>query len=78
MTVRAKFKVQSVSEGSVKLSAVTDGSEENKTFFKYTPYGEIQMGMVNPQTAEQFVPGQEFYVDFTPAGALVQTSQISS
>lgn len=72
MAVRAKFKVQSVTEveggfKSVKLFPVTSGSPENAEFFKWTPSGSIDMGTINEAAAEQFKPGQEFYVDFTPA-----------
>jgi hypothetical protein len=72
MTVRAKFKVQSITETeggfkSIKLLAVTSGSPENAEFFKWTPSATIDMGTVNPAASEQFKPGKEFYVDFTPA-----------
>lgn len=71
MTVRAKFKVESVTHreqgASIKLQPVTAGSKENEQFFKWTPYGGIDIGTVNPEAAAQFTPGAEFYVDFTPA-----------
>lgn len=75
--VRAKFTVQSVtpaqdpSQGSqVALGTVAhDQNEENKKFFALTPSGQIQMGIVAPETASFFVPGQEYYVDFTLAHA---------
>lgn len=72
MSVRAKFKVVSVTESEggnkyVKLQPVVGGSPENEQFFKWTPTGEINMGTINPAAAEQFKPGQQFYVDFTPA-----------
>lgn len=76
MTVRAKFKVQSVTynapagteqPGSVILAPVTAGSEENKTFWKYTPSGRIEMQVSNMAALSEFKPGTEFYVDFTPA-----------
>lgn len=71
MSVRAKFKVTSITETegglkSIKLQPVTSGSPENTKFFKYTPYGSIEMGTVNPAAAEKFKPGMEMYVDFTP------------
>ena len=31
------------------------------------PGGQIQLGTINPDAAAQFVPGRQFYVDFTPA-----------
>lgn len=41
--------------------------EENKAFYAATPSGEIVLDTINPSAAEQFVPGQAFYIDFTPA-----------
>jgi hypothetical protein len=72
MTVRAKFKVQhiTVAEGgmkTVRLTPVTSGSPENEAFYKWTPGGGIDLSTVNEAAAEQFVPGKQFYVDFTPA-----------
>lgn len=70
MSTRAKFLVQTRTESKdgyqVTLTAVTTGnSEENASFFKYTPSGTLTMGLVQPETAESFVPGKEFYLDFT-------------
>jgi hypothetical protein len=72
MSVRAKFRVTEKSpQGdngvSITLEAVTNGNEENKSFFKWTPSGQIRMGVVNPAAADQFEVGKECYVDFTPA-----------
>lgn len=77
MTVRAKFKVQSITHrkhwqgdglvGEVTLSPVTNGSDENKAFYAATPGGEIKLSTINEDALKQFVIGQEFYVDFTPA-----------
>lgn len=72
MSIRAKFKVTSVTETegglkTAKLEAVVGGSPENEAFFKWTPSASIILGTINPAAAEQFTPGKEFYVDFTPA-----------
>ena len=72
MSVRAKFKVDSVTRhaggsAEISMSPVTSGSEENKAFWKYTPGGQLKMSCMNPEATEQFEPGTEFYVDFTPA-----------
>jgi hypothetical protein len=71
MNVRAKFKVDSVNQtedyAHVILRAVTSGSEENKTFWKYTPSGVIDMSITNPAAVAQFVEGQAYYVDFSIA-----------
>lgn len=73
MQVRAKFKVESntatVDGNRVILKAVygnNDPTHENSKFFKYTPSGLIDMGVVMPEVGATFVPGMEFYVDFTP------------
>lgn len=70
MSVRAKFKCDSVARhagdvGSVELSAVTTGSEENKSFFKWTPNANCAMRTLNAEALEEFEPGAEYYVDFT-------------
>ncbi len=72
MKVRAKFKVRdnvdSSNGHSIVLDAVydPDPNSENGQFFRWTPCGNITMGVVNDETAKQFVPGTEVYVDFTP------------
>lgn len=73
MGVRAKFKCESVlhvpGAGSVVLRPVQNGvsSDENAQFWKYTPSGSIELTTINSLALEQFIPGKEYYVDFTPA-----------
>ena len=75
MSVRAKFVLNSyetsMQQGeelrTLKLSAVYDGSPENKEFFKWTPSGQISLGILNKKAWEQFELGKENYVDFTSA-----------
>lgn len=68
-TVRAKFKCTSKTleenGARIKLEPVVGGSKENESFFKWTPYGSVEIGLVNPETAESFIPGRTYYVDFT-------------
>lgn len=68
--VRAKFIVESITEFAsgkkVSLNAVTCGSKENESFFKWTPSAKIEMSILNEEAAEQFHVGKEVYVDFTP------------
>jgi len=68
--VRAKFYVYAVEltgySTTVKMRPVTRG-EDNKAWAAATPYGELSMGIANDLAAEQFSPGQEWYLDFTPA-----------
>ena len=63
MSVRAKFKCVSVTnhvgQASVHLEPVTSGSDENKSFYKYTPSGKIELSTINPEAAKQFEPGRE-------------------
>lgn len=78
--VRAKFVVdsyetrksnardpQSEELRTVKMTAVADGSEDNKKFFRWTPNGSISMGVLNQVAWEQLELGKSYYVDFTPA-----------
>ena len=73
MRVRAKFRVDEVSHhysGHVRvvLTPVTSGSEENKSFWQYTPSGKLEMTMNRGvAAADAFVVGQEYYLDFTLA-----------
>lgn len=69
-TVRAKFFVQEVAKttwgGRIKLQVVTRG-EDNKEWASATPSGQIDMTIRNDHALAQFEPGDEFFVDFTPA-----------
>lgn len=69
MATRAKFVVQEKRElkdgFQVILAAVTGDSDENKKFFKYTPSGRLDMGLIEKDTADKFKPGVEYYIDFT-------------
>lgn len=70
MKVRAKFYVNQITHymngGSVTLQAVTGTSEENKTFWKYTPSGKIEMEIDNEVALNGFEVGKEYYIDFVP------------
>lgn len=72
--IRCKFKCQSVTKRvgftkvdefvyDAELQAVYGDSPENKAFFAATPNGNIKVGTVRQDT---FVPGLEYFVDFTP------------
>ena len=78
--VRAKFVVESYetrksntrdSESeelrTLTLTAVSDGSEENKKFFRWTPNGKITIGILNPEAWKQLELGKAYYVDFSEA-----------
>lgn len=71
-TILAKFKVGSVTDFgnnnvNVKMSPVTSGSEENKSFSIYTPAGSVELHITNPQATGFFTPGKEYYIEFTEA-----------
>jgi hypothetical protein len=80
MSVRAKFVVTSITRTkgwaanggevqTIRLSPVTSGSDENKSFFAATPSGQIELGIVNADAVKEFDLGAEMYVEFTPANA---------
>jgi len=65
--VKAKFVCESVHDfgtsKTVQLRAVTSGSEENKSFAKYTPSGSLQLSIDNGTDAGNlFVPRAEYYL----------------
>lgn len=72
--VLAKFKVLSVERfdeyenTNVSLEPVYDGSEENKSFSKYTPAGNINLTISDETEAcGYFQENTEYYVKFTKA-----------
>lgn len=69
MTTRAKFYVESKTEikdgFKVNLRAVSAIGDENEKFFKYTPSGSLELGLVQKETADKFTVGKEYYLDFT-------------
>lgn len=69
MFTRAMFRVVEKTElhdgYKIKLAPVMGGSEEEKAFFKYTPYGELTLGLIQPETAAKFKVGVNYYIDFS-------------
>lgn len=75
--VRAKFVVCSISRSqyyrnhgemqTIKLTPVTDGSDEDKRFYASTPTGSIELGVLNKEAGDRFELGATYYVDFTKA-----------
>lgn len=76
MNVRAKFIVDSIKRSNyspkelctVEMRPVTpssDEEEENKKFWEATPSGSLELGCINPEAAEFFKLGEEYYLDFT-------------
>lgn len=71
---RAKFVVDSIThrqdgDGEVrdiKMSAVTGGSEENDSFFKYTPKASLNLSTINEGALADLKAGQKCYVDILP------------
>lgn len=56
-----------VEKRTLNFTPVSHGSEENKTFWEYTPSGSLQLGVVNQAAWTLFELGKEYYLDFTPA-----------
>lgn len=72
--VRAKFVCTGIvdyptnEQKNVLFSPVTTGSEENKSFSKYTPGGAANLVIsYETQAADFFEEGKEYYLDFVPA-----------
>lgn len=73
MTVRAKFhchfiqKAEDDSHRTIHMSPVAADTEENKTWSKYTPGGQLTMYVSNPAAFGQFEQGKEYFIDIQPA-----------
>ncbi len=69
MSVRAKFKCVSVLRSkdyaTVLLEPVVSGSKENESFYRWTPGGKVELSTINHDAANQFIPGCDYYLDFT-------------
>ncbi|MHC5614096.1 MAG: hypothetical protein ACYTXA_24655 [Nostoc sp.] len=75
--IRAKFTCQQntlnheTQTATVVLTPVTNSvTEENLTFWKYTPAGRIELQVTNPLASAQFSVGSDYYVDFTDASRI--------
>lgn len=77
---RCKFKVESVTTmehgASVELYPVHSGSPENEKFYQYTPGGKLSLQVLSPETAKQFIPGKEYYIDISSVNELQTVSKI--
>ena len=49
------------------LTAVTGGTEEKRDFNKYTPAGEIKIMYDTEEASDFFIPGKDYYIDFSIA-----------
>lgn len=65
-TKKTEVATTTGNEFKVELTVVTDGSDENKEFFKYTPSGKLGLGVLEPKQAAFFMVGDEYYIDITP------------
>jgi hypothetical protein len=69
--VRAKFTCNSIryyayGERELCFDAVyDDGTPENQRFSKATPSGTLTITVDNPSAAAFFIPGKQYYLDFT-------------
>lgn len=64
---KCKSKMQDTAGYTIEMVPVTIGSPENDEFFKYTPFGAIQLGIVKEETACQIEVGEEYYIDISEA-----------
>ena len=75
--MRAKMQIQKIEKhhGGIEvlhLSAVArssayppDGSDEDNTYAKFTPSGQLTLTIANPALIGKFSPGEKYYVDFS-------------
>ena len=76
MNVRGKYTCQTNeqsavyngTEHKVVLTPVVGDTDENAKYYNATPSGEITLGGLKDSVGKAFIPGKEYYVDFTPAG----------
>ncbi|AFZ24767.1 hypothetical protein Cylst_2561 [Cylindrospermum stagnale PCC 7417] len=84
MTVRAKFTCQvNLKEAGTQIATVVFSpvttnppTQENLTFWKATPSGQITLQIDNASAASQFEVGADYYVDFTAAQPIDEDTAI--
>lgn len=76
-TMRAKMRVTKVEahEGGAEVLHFTavsrssgypaDGSDEDNTYAKFSPSGELRLTVTNPALSGKIKPGDRYYLDFT-------------
>lgn len=73
---RCKFKCHLINNtgtpespgASIHLSAICDDDKqipEDEAFTRYTPYGELRMGITNPAVLPMFKEGGVYYIDIS-------------
>ncbi|QOZ29786.1 hypothetical protein XH93_18175 [Bradyrhizobium sp. CCBAU 51753] len=73
--MRAKMQVNKVErfagQDRITCNAVArstpypaDGSDEDNTYAKFSPAGELSLTIANPALLGMIEPGQKFYLDF--------------
>ena len=71
MPVRAKVRCNAKTESEVHFTTVYEPDsakqDENVRFTTATPWGDIRLGINNPEALKQFEVNKHYYVDFTPA-----------
>lgn len=74
MNIIAKFSCWSIQDfpeqeyKTITLVPVTSGCDENKSFSKYTPSGQLTMNIsYETQAVDFFEPGKEYYLTFNKA-----------
>lgn len=76
--MRAKMQVSQVTDFGgcfqIKASPVcgnkpfgSNGENEDNSFARYSPTGELTLSITNPDLFGKIKPGQKFYIDFTEA-----------
>lgn len=77
VVMRAKMQVNKVErfpgQDRITCNAVAaksypaDGSDEDNTYAKFSPSGELTLSIANPALLGTIEPGKKYYLDFTPA-----------
>lgn len=76
--MRAKMKITKIEQHEscevLHFTAVAknssypeDGSDEDNTYAKFSPSGELKLTVANPALIGKFKAGEKYYLDFTKA-----------
>ena len=77
-SMRAKMRIAGIEKHSAEYETLhfhavakdgpypSDGSDEDNTYAKFSPAGELSLSVANPALIGKFKVGDTFYLDFTP------------
>lgn len=66
MTMRCKFKCSKKIEIEYGFELEFEATTEDNSYFRFTPYGTLKVGLVSRDTADAFKVGEYYFLNLEP------------